>query len=69
MKIKFEGIMMLLSVLICGGGIDAGSKMQTIIGFVMFLIFAGGVAIEGIKEDIKHNDYCNDASYPCFLKK
>lgn len=60
---------MLVSVAICGGGVDSGNKAQIIVGLIMFLVFAGGIAIEGIKEDVEHHSFNNTASYPCFLRK
>lgn len=73
MKSKVYGILMFISVAICGGGIDSGSKMQTIAGLVLFLIFVGGVFIEELKEDIKEikrsNKRNTDYSYPCFFRK
>jgi len=73
MKNSIFGTMMILSVAIIGGGIDIGSKFQTIAGLVMFLFFAGGVIADGVVEDIKnynkssYNHNVND--YPCFFRK
>ncbi len=69
MKNSICGILMFASVAICGGGIDSGNKMQTIIGFVLFLIFATGIIYDGIEEDIEHKRFTNNASYPCFFRK
>ena len=38
MKIKILGTLMLLSVLVCGGGVDTGSAVQTVVGLVMFIL-------------------------------
>lgn len=73
MKNSIYGLMMVLSVAICGGGIDSGSKAQTIVGLIMFAVFAGGIIVESAIEDVKtynkrgHN--CNINDYPCFFRK
>lgn len=69
MKNSICGILMFISVAICGGGIDSGNKVQTVIGFVMFILFAMGVIVDGVKEDIEHKRFTNNASYPSFLRK
>lgn len=71
MKIKFWGTVMLLSVLVCGGGIDTGSAVQTIVGLMMFGLSVGGMLVEYGKENYTNNrnrTNCNDASYPCFFR-
>lgn len=69
MKNSILGFLMFFSVAVCGGGIDSGNKTQTIIGFVLFLIFVLGIMYEGIKEDVEHKRFTNNASYPCFFRK
>lgn len=73
MKNSIYGLMMFVSVAICGGGIDSGNNLQTVIGLVMFLAFVGGILIESTREDIKNYSkrscYHNDNSYPCFFRK
>lgn len=71
MKIKILGTLMLLAVLVCGGGIDTGSAVQTIVGLVMFILAVGGMLVEYGKENHSNNRNRvnrNDASYPCFFR-
>lgn len=71
MKNKILGTLMLLSVLVCGGGIDSGSAVQTVVGLVMFILAVGGILIEYGKENHTNNRNRvnrNDASYPCFFR-
>lgn len=73
MKNSIFGFLMLISALVCGGGIDSGSKVQTIVGLVMFLIFVGGILIEEMYEDVKNYNKRGHSSnvhdYPCFFTK
>lgn len=71
MKIKILGTVMLISVLVCGGGVDTGSAVQTIVGLLMFGLSVGGILIEDGKKnhtDNRNRANRNDASYPCFFR-
>jgi len=72
MKIKVCGVLFLLSVLVCGSGIDTGSMVQFWFGAVLGLIFGGVVAYETNKETIEKNVRINNSnvhSRACYLPK
>lgn len=69
MKIKILGTMFLLSVLICGGGIDCDSMIQAIGGAIATFIFGGALVYEGNKETIDSYFVRNFDNRPYFLQK
>lgn len=48
-RVRFFGMMFLISGLICGGGIDAGKAWQTVLGLVLCLVAAGELYCEAMK--------------------
>lgn len=46
MKIRIFGVLFLVSVLICGGGIDSNQAWQTVFGFAMALVSMGEMYVE-----------------------
>lgn len=69
MKIKILGVLFLLSVLVCGGGIDCDSMAQAIGGAIATFIFGGALVYEGNKETITDNFKRNFNNRPYFLQK
>lgn len=68
MKIKVLFVLFLLSVLICGGGIDSDSVFQAILGATMTFLAGGAFVFEANKKEhgIGHSN--NVHSYPSFLR-
>lgn len=68
MKIKVLAILLLMSMLAAGGGIDSNAMWQFWLGTVVGFVAGGGMLIESYKEKNKHTVSHNN-SYPCYLRK
>lgn len=68
MKIKILGTLMLLSVLVCGGGIDSGSMLQFWVGAILGMLFGCFFVAESNMEEVKKTRSANDHSRVAYLR-
>lgn len=68
MKTKIYGVLFLMSVLMCGGGIDSGSMTQFWLGAILGMVFGAFFVAESNEIQIKKTRSSNDHSRVAYLR-
>lgn len=68
MRIKVYGVLFLLNVLICGGGIDSNNMLQFWVGAILGMLFGCFFLAESNMEEVKKTRSANDHSRVAYLR-